>query len=238
MADETNKETGDETPTGTADEQSHETLHAYSGGQVMERTDVKINPALWVFWGATIVIIIATLFITGAIPGMRIGGTPYAMPVYKETAGLMAVQADMQGTMSDTALLSAKYIDLNQLPRPNGQNLTQAIAAGSDVYQAYCIGCHGPNQDGAGANSTSLDPKPRNLRDADFMQAMSYQRIWTSVHKGVPGTAMPRWENTISDDQIRDAICYVFSLTAPTDASGNFIPISPKDIAGATKNGH
>jgi hypothetical protein len=31
---------------------------------------------------------------------------------------------------------------------------------------------------------------------------MSLQRIETSIHKGVPGTAMPRWENTLTDTQI------------------------------------
>ena len=52
---------------------------------------------------------------------------------------------------------------------------------------------------------------------------MSLQRISTSVHKGVPGTAMPRWESQLSDDQIKDVILYVFSLTAPVDAKGNFV---------------
>ncbi len=124
-------------------------------------------------------------------------------------------------------------IDMYQLPRPSDQNLQGAISAGSDVYQKYCIGCHGPNQDGAGPNAVSLNPSPRNLRNTAFFQAMSYQRAWTSVHQGVPGSAMPRWENTLSDRQIQDVICYVFSLTAPTDPkTGDFVRPSAQDLAG------
>ena len=59
------------------------------------------------------------------------------------------------------------------------------------------------------------------------MQAMSYQRIWTSLHKGVYGTAMPRWENTLTDTQFKDVIVYVFSLTAPTTPSAAASPQNP-----------
>ena len=99
------------------------------------------------------------------------------------------------------------------------------------MYQTYCIGCHGPNQDGNGVNASSLNPKPRNLHDAPFMQAMSYERIWTSLHKGVYGTAMPRWENTLTPEQFKDVIVYVFSLTAPTAPS----PISNPTSGGVNQ---
>ena len=77
---------------------------------------------------------------------------------------------------------------------------------------------------------------PRNLRNTAFMQAMSYQRIWTSLHKGVQGTAMPRWENTLTDDQIREVITYVLSLTAPTDADGKFIRPTAAAVEGTGNN--
>ena len=222
----------------------HGAFHEYSGGQILERTDTVISPIIWVFWSFVGVCIIAAVVFLGLIPrsltgGVQIGGGgQYDRPEGTTTQGYMSATAAMNTNASFVVLTSPALIDMYELPRPKGQELLGshgAISAGSDVYQQYCIGCHGPNQDGNGPNSVSLDPKPRNLRDEPFMQAMSYQRIWTSVHKGVPGTAMPRWENVITDAQIQDVICYVLSLTAPTDPkSGQFIRPSAQDIAGSS----
>ena len=44
-------------------------------------------------------------------------------------------------------------------------------------------------------------------------ETMTYQRINTSLHYGVHGTAMPRWENTLSEHEIQEVIAYVLSLT-------------------------
>ena len=142
-------------------------------------------------------------------------GMQYAWPVYTEASGYEQVEHAMVNGSSAVMQVSPDTIDMYRLPLPDGQNLDEAISKGSDIYQLNCIGCHGPSQDGNGPSSVSLDPKPRNLRNKDFMQALSYQREWTSVHKGVPGTAMPPWGNSLSDDQIKDVIAYAFSLTAP-----------------------
>lgn len=213
----------------------HGDFHAYSGGDIVEHATTSISPIMWVFYATLIIIILLTLLFTGAIPGLHMGSVGYARPVYTTNTGYANVQKMMQTNASYAAMTSPALIDMYQLPRPVNQNLQGAISAGSDVYQHYCIGCHGPNQDGNGPNAVSLNPMPRNLRNNAFMQAMSYQRIWTSIHKGVPGTAMPRWENTLNDTQIQDVIAYVFSLSAPTDPkTGDFIRPSPEAIAGSS----
>jgi mono/diheme cytochrome c family protein len=189
-------------------------FHYYSGGEVKEIEGTRVSPVLWGFW--TVVIIGAVgYFLFGGALGPSVGGFK---PVGGSKANLNSLQADLNAHES-AAGVSYASVDLNQLPIPPGQNITQAIAAGTTVYQSYCIGCHGPNQDGNGVNAQELNPKPRNLRDAPFMQSMSYQRITTSVHKGVPGTAMPRWENLLSENQIADVIAYVFSLTSPAPSA-------------------
>jgi mono/diheme cytochrome c family protein len=202
-------------------------LHDYSGGEIVEHTSTTLSPILWGFWAVVVVVIIGTLLLSGAIPGVRMGSIGYPRPVDSTNAGYMALQSEMTTAASTygNAHDQSQYIDMYLLPLPSGQNLTEAIAAGTDIYQNKCIGCHGPNQDGNGPNAISLNPAPRNLRDVPFMQAMSLNRISTSIHKGVPGTAMPRWEGTLSEDQIHDVIAYVFSLTAPTDTKGNFVDV-------------
>jgi mono/diheme cytochrome c family protein len=210
-------------------------MHAYAGGQILERTDVTLSPYLKGFWLLVVIVIIAVTIGFGFIAQWHPLSQAYNRPEGLTTTGYMSAEAMMSKKASFVEMTSPAMIDMYQVPRPQGQDLKGAISAGSDVYQTYCNGCHGPNQDGNGPNSVALDPKPRNLRDQPFMQAMSYQRIWTSVHKGVPGTAMPRWENVINDGQIQDVICYVLSLTAPTDAkTGQFIRPSAQVIAGSS----
>jgi mono/diheme cytochrome c family protein len=220
-----------------------EHVHRYSGGDIIERTDTRITPWYWGVVIVSLVVVIAGIlffllpgFFNPAMKGVSGRANDFGGTLVVGQPGLgnyNQLSGQMQNQMTYSVLTSPTYINMYRLPLPAGQNLNQAISAGTEVYQTYCIGCHGPNQDGNGPNSVSLDPKPRNLRDVPFLQAMSYQRIWTSVHKGVPGTAMPRWENTLNDNQIEDVISYVFSLTAPQDSNHNFIQPSASEIAGA-----
>lgn len=212
----------------------HHDLHAYAGGEIVEHSSRTISPILWGFWAIVILVIIGVLLGTGAIPWIHIPGVAYPTPAGIEASYRLQYAKEMQAEVPESSRFPVEQtmIVMYNLPRPKGQTLDQAIAAGSDIYQTYCIGCHGPNQDGTGPNSVSLDPKPRNLRNAAFMQSLSYERINQSVHKGVPGTAMPRWESQLSDDQIEDVICYVLSLTAPTDpTSGKFLTESQLEQA-------
>lgn len=185
-------------------------IHYYSGGEVKELSHSRVSP---VYWGMVTLVIIGAIFyfiVGGALgPKSHFGG-------FEPEGGSQANLNTLQTTLvKEHGANGYEAVDLNNLPIPQGQTITQAINNGSQVYQSYCIGCHGPNQDGNGVGAATLNPKPRNLRDAPFMQSMSYQRINTSLHKGVPGTAMPRWENLLTQDEISEVIAYVFSLTSP-----------------------
>ncbi len=216
-------------------------FHYYSGGEIKEQAGTGVSPVLWIFWTIVIVAAVAGGILSGALgPKVHAFRAPDS-----STANLNVIQQQLNGREANGALRYAS-VNLNDLPIPGGESIDQAVVHGSEVYQTYCIGCHGPNQDGNGVNASSLNPKPRNLRDAPFMQGMSYQRITTSLHKGVPGTAMPRWENTLTEAEIGNVIAYVFSLTSPAapatvnpPASGgskqyvNGVQSSPKPITPA-----
>lgn len=188
-------------------------FHQYSGGEVKELAGTPLSPVY--LWFIVLLVIGCALYFV-------FGGTVPTIHAYKPVGGSSDYQSGLRATLAERDAAAGGQIsnvDLAQIPLPNGESLEKAIANGSDIYQSYCIGCHGPNQDGNGVNAAGLNPKPRNLRDAPFMQSMSYQRIQQSLHRGVPGTAMPRWENTLSEDQIKDTIAYVWSLTAPKGAA-------------------
>lgn len=197
----------DETRTSPED-RGASPFHVYAGGEVKEVEGTRVSPWLWVVW---------TIVIIGGLIYFLVGGAlgPKAGMAFKPGDASTVSEAQMSTQLDQAKLGTYKQLDVAALPHPNGQTTEQAITAGQNVYETYCIGCHGQNRDGNGVNAASLNPKPRNLIDGPFMQSMSYQRIYTSLHKGVPGTAMPRWENLLHEGEIQDAAIYVLSLTAP-----------------------
>jgi len=188
-------------------------FHYYSGGEVKELENTRVSPALWGIWTVVILGALGYLFYGGAL-GPRYSPTGGFKPTSGSAVSLAAVQTELN-TQAGVAN-SAKQADMSQLvPFLGGESLASATGeSGPKVYQTYCIGCHGPNQDGNGVNAASLNPKPRNLHDGPFMrETLNYNRINTSLHLGVHGTAMPRWENTLSEHEIQEVIAYVLSLT-------------------------
>lgn len=193
-------------------------FHYYSGGEVKELENTRVSPLLWVLWSVVIAAAVIYLFVGGAL-GPHVGGG------FKPTSGSAASLAAVQQDLNRKAAVgnNAKQADMTQLmPFLGGESLGMAVTHGSNTYQNYCIGCHGPNQDGNGVNAASLNPKPRNLHDGPFMrETLNYDRINTSLHYGVHGTAMPRWENTLTEHEIQEVIAYVLSLTwnMPTNST-------------------
>ncbi len=187
-------------------------FHYYSGGEVKELSNTRVSPLLWGFWSVVIVGAITYLLVGGALGPHSPFGKGYQAPDGKQVV-LASVQQDLNNQAFGGGS-NAQQADMSRLPLPAGETLTVAVDHGSNIYQTYCIGCHGPNQDGNGVNASALNPKPRNLHDGPFMrETMTPERINTSLHYGVHGTAMPRWENTLSPSEIQEVIAYVLSLT-------------------------
>ncbi|HUI11453.1 MAG TPA: c-type cytochrome [Bacteroidota bacterium] len=90
----------------------------------------------------------------------------------------------------------------------------ESVRAGEAVFFEYCSGCHGRRADGRGPESLNLDPRPQNLRNAQFVRHLSDDRMYTSVSGGVRGTAMPAWELELSAEKRWNVIHYIRSLTA------------------------
>jgi mono/diheme cytochrome c family protein len=89
----------------------------------------------------------------------------------------------------------------------------ESIARGEKTYLARCTGCHGRKADGKGPNSTDILPRPRNLRNAPFLQQVSDQRLFQSILYGVQGTAMPPWvDYGLTRNDVGDLVNYIRSL--------------------------
>jgi cytochrome c oxidase cbb3-type subunit 3 len=80
---------------------------------------------------------------------------------------------------------------------------------GKELWQQNCAFCHAA--DGTGDNwiGSFLEPKPRNLTDANFMRQMTRELLLERIRNGLANTSMPAWKNVLSDDEIGQIISYI-----------------------------
>jgi mono/diheme cytochrome c family protein len=87
---------------------------------------------------------------------------------------------------------------------------------GKEVFQRYCVGCHGDTGAGDGFNSFSLDPHPRDLGDPAFQKSKSNADLADAIRRGGAGVGltslMPPWGHTIDERHIGAVVLYIRSL--------------------------
>jgi mono/diheme cytochrome c family protein len=81
----------------------------------------------------------------------------------------------------------------------------------AETYKALCERCHGEKGDGQGKVAWYLDPAPRDLTKAAFMNSKPRERFVTSIQEGVPGTSMPSWKNALKPEQVNGVLSYVLA---------------------------
>lgn len=79
-----------------------------------------------------------------------------------------------------------------------------------EIYKGLCVRCHGEKGDGQGITYLYLDPAPRDLTKAAFMNSKPDERFLESLKNGVAGTSMPPWERVLNEQQRKDVLAYVF----------------------------
>lgn len=90
------------------------------------------------------------------------------------------------------------------------------LGIGKQVYQRYCVGCHGDAGQGDGFNSFNLDPHPRDLSDPAFQKSKSNADLADAIRRGGAGVGlsslMPPWGRTLDARHIDAVVLYVRSL--------------------------
>jgi mono/diheme cytochrome c family protein len=94
-------------------------------------------------------------------------------------------------------LLTLKTVPSNQPPQ--------------ELYKTYCARCHGEKGDGLGPVALYVDPAPRDLTKAAFMNSKPKERFVTSIKEGVHGTSMPAWKNLLNDAQVTAVVDHIFA---------------------------
>ncbi|MBN9661998.1 MAG: c-type cytochrome [Acidobacteria bacterium] len=81
----------------------------------------------------------------------------------------------------------------------------------ADTFKELCQRCHGEKGDGHGPIAIYLDPYPRDLTKAGFINSKPVERLQNSIKNGVAGTSMPSWGQVLNDNQIQGVLQYVFT---------------------------
>jgi mono/diheme cytochrome c family protein len=86
--------------------------------------------------------------------------------------------------------------------------LTGNAKRGKQLYQRYCVSCHGARGDGKGENAVHLDPKPKDFTAGT---SRSDDDLYNLISRGVRSTAMPSWNPLTRQDRV-DLVAYLKSF--------------------------
>ncbi len=104
----------------------------------------------------------------------------------------------------------------------NPEKFAGLVAEGKTVYYQNCFYCHGDNLDGKGHFAKGFNPPPANFQDIGTIAMLQEGFVFWRVSKGGPGlpkashpwaSAMPVWEDMLSEDQIWKAILFIYAGT-------------------------
>jgi copper transport protein len=104
-----------------------------------------------------------------------------------------------------------------------------SIERGKQIYEENCLACHGEFGRGDGPVGRTLRPRPADLQ-YHVSQHTEGQLYWW-ISKGFPGTAMPAWEDRLSEEDRWNVLNYVVQTFRPDPSTS---PVAPGDAeAGA-----
>ena len=102
----------------------------------------------------------------------------------------------------------AAYVQSLHPPEKGGAVSPEVPQRGKEVFILNCAPCHGVAGDGKGPAAATLTPGPANFKlkqpDSDY--------ILEVLSSGIPGTAMPAWEEQISKSDRKALANFVRSL--------------------------
>ncbi len=101
-------------------------------------------------------------------------------------------------------------------------SLEEHQALGKRIYYQNCLPCHGDHLDGLGHFAPGFNPLPANFQDNGTIAQLTESFVFWRVAKGGPGlpreatpwnSAMPKWEDFLTDKEIWSVIVYVYGQT-------------------------
>jgi len=147
--------------------------------------------------------------------------------------GLMLFLVAWGGTPSAPAL-AHESDRLSALESAMERNLrTDAARRGAKIFARACAACHGRRGRGDGPAAADLHPPPRNLSTYQFRFRTTStgslprpEDLERTIHRGLPGSSMPAFDDLFSSVETFDLIHFIYSLQEP----GSFDDVDPPEI--------
>jgi len=108
------------------------------------------------------------------------------------------------------------------LERSNPAEYRRHVDNGRKVYYQNCVFCHGDTMAGNGMFAHGLDPIPTNFTDQGAIAMLRDTFLFWRISKGGPGlpeeggpwdTAMPAWEEFLTEEEMWEAILFLYDFT-------------------------
>ena len=121
-----------------------------------------------------------------------------------------------------TINLDAEENPFLALERTNPEDFRKHVENVRKVYYQNCVFCHGDDLAGNGMFVHGLDPIPTNFAEGSTIAGRRDTFLLWRVSKGGPGlpeeggpwdTAMPAWEKFLTEDEMWDAILFLYDFT-------------------------
>ncbi len=118
---------------------------------------------------------------------------------------------------------------------------TDPAERGGLLFQAMgCVQCHGAEGRGDGPAAVGMVPRPRDFVRADYKirstphgQLPTDEDLFRVISKGLPGTHMIGWEKFLTEDERRQLVAYLKTLSprfATEDREPLMIPTGPASV--------
>ena len=110
------------------------------------------------------------------------------------------------------ALLSVwLYLALPEFPAGASEPLGADLERGQEIYQKFCLECHGKRGRGDGPRAPLLAPRPGNLVSA-ATSTKSDAELLGIITNGAPRTAMRGWKDELTEEDRLNVLAFVRSL--------------------------
>ena len=142
-------------------------------------------------------------------PGVDSGGKPITIPVYDQQP------IDKEQLWSITMALYIKQQPDFKTAIPT--RLDPKVKKNGALTFGNCSMCHGADGWGAGHSGLTLQPPPANFHEIRRLYNRSEGKLRRVLQNGVYGSAMPQWNDKLSDEEIASVVAYVRSFTYSTE---------------------
>lgn len=153
-------------------------------------------------------LIIAGLFASIVVPGLRNANKPEAPPSVTPAVGETGWLDPTEFPQQKGSIIPP--VDPKTLMEPS----PQLVARGKELFESNCVACHGPMGHGDGPAAATMTPHPRNLSSpGGWTNGFDLPNIFKTLREGVKGTSMASFDYLSKKDRMGLAH-YVQSLGA------------------------